>query len=68
MANQFYGLQYGVNILKVKAKTKKKNATITIAIPDDFADDLLKQLCCRKKEPFSELMLSWNDNRIKEGE
>ena len=49
MANQFYGLQCGVNILEVKAKTKKKNATITIAIPDDFADDLLKQLCCRKK-------------------
>lgn len=59
--NQFYSVQYGVNISEIKAKTKRKNAYIKIDIPDEFAEKLLKQLCTNKQEPISGLQLSWID-------
>lgn len=64
--NQFYSLQYGLNILEVKAPTKKKSGYIKVALPSDFTEDLLKQLCSNNFKPFSDLQLSWYDNRIKE--
>lgn len=66
--NQFYGLQYGYNILEVKAPSKRKSGYIKIALPNNFTEDLLKQLCSNNSSPFSDLQLSWHDNRIKEEE
>ena len=66
--NQFYSLQYGYNILEVKAPYKKKSGYIKIALPNSFTEDLLKQLCSNKNEPFSNLVLSWYDNRVQENQ
>ena len=64
--NQFYVLKWGANIAEIKAKTKRKNAYIKIDIPEDLAEDLLRQIALSKDEPIREFTLSWHDKRIKD--
>ena len=55
---------YGANISEIKVKTKRKNAYIKIDLPDDFAEELIKQLTLGKQTPFKGLELSWYDERL----
>ena len=64
--NRYYPVTMGVNISEIKAKTKRKNAYIKIDVPEDFAEDILKQLALHENEPFKNLQLTWVDTRIKD--
>ena len=62
--NQF--LDCGALILEVSAKTKKKSACITIAVPDDLATQIMKDLACGRQTKCKPsiirgLQLSWLD-------
>lgn len=59
--NQFYPVQMGVNIKEVKASTKKKRGYITIELPDEVVETLLKQLGSNSNEPIKKLDLCWHD-------
>lgn len=65
--NQFFSLSG--NILEVTGETKRKNATLKILIPNDFAQKLMKQMLGNnqyddKNNKLLNIQLCWTDTGI----
>jgi len=60
--NQF--LNCNSFIQEIAAKTKKKSARITITIPDELAEKLMKQMVGVEDGSISGLQLTWLDHEL----
>lgn len=60
--NQF--LNCNSLLLEVSAKTKKKSAYLKLAVPDELAEKLLKQISLQQTTPIQCLQLAWLDGSL----
>ena len=66
ITNRHYPIQMGVNITGLKVKSKKRNASITIDLPEEFAEKLMRQLHNQEEITISNFELAWNDSDYEE--